>query len=83
MTGYVRLHRSLIGHPAFRNDAEAMAFAWMVARAAWKPSCVRYKGRAISLNRGQLAISVRFIPTVQIGSVDPEKRGFVHVRIIE
>ena len=25
----------------------------------------------------------RFIPTVQIGSADPEKRGFVHVRIIE
>jgi len=63
VTGYVRLHRSLIGHPAFRNDAEAMAFAWMVARAAWKPSRVRYKGRAISLNRGQLAISVRDMAT--------------------
>jgi len=59
MTGYVRLHRSLIGHAAFRNDAEAMAFAWMIARAAWKPARVRYKGKAISLNRGQLAISVR------------------------
>lgn len=59
MTGYVRLHRSLIGHVAFRNDAEAMAFAWMIARAAWKPTRVRYKGKAISLNRGQLAISVR------------------------
>lgn len=59
MSGYVRIHRSLIGHPAFRNDAEAMAFAWLVARAAWKPSRVRYKERAISLGRGQLAVSVR------------------------
>lgn len=59
MTGYVRIHRSLIGHPAFRNDAEAMAFAWLVARAAWKPVRVRYKDHGIQLERGQLAISVR------------------------
>jgi hypothetical protein len=59
MSGYVRIHRTLIGHPAFRNDAEAMAFAWLVARAAWKPARVRYKERAVSLDRGQLAVSVR------------------------
>jgi hypothetical protein len=59
VSGYVRIHRSLIGHPAFRNDAEAMAFAWLVAKAAWKQSRVRYKERAIILARGQLAISVR------------------------
>jgi len=59
MSGYVRIHRSLIGHPAFRNDAEAMAFAWLVTKAQWKPTRVRYKERAIVLNRGQLAISQR------------------------
>lgn len=59
MSGYARFHRSLIGHPAFRNDAEAMAFAYMVLRAQWKPTRVRYKGKAIGLNRGQLAMSVR------------------------
>lgn len=59
MSGYVRIHRSLIGHPAFRNDAEAMAFAWLVAKAQWKPTRVRYKERPIILERGQLAISVR------------------------
>lgn len=59
MSGYARFHRSLIGHPAFRNDAEAMAFAWMVLRASWKPVRVRYKGRAFTLNRGQLAVSQR------------------------
>lgn len=57
--GFVKLYRSLLGHPAFRNDAEAMAFAWMVIRASWKPSRVRYKDRAINLQRGQLAMSVR------------------------
>lgn len=59
MSGYVRIHRSLIGHAAFRNDAEAMAFAWMITRAAWKPSRVRYKERSIQLDRGQLAVSQR------------------------
>lgn len=59
MSGYVRIHRSLIGHPAFRNDAEAMAFAWLVAKAAWKPVRVRYKERSIILGRGSLAVSQR------------------------
>lgn len=57
--GYVRLYRSLLGHAAFRNDAEAMAFAWMIARAAWRPTKVRYRERTISLVRGQLAVSIR------------------------
>jgi DNA-binding transcriptional regulator YhcF (GntR family) len=48
-----------LGHPAFRNDAEAMAFAWLVVKAAWKQVRVRYKDRAIVLERGQIAISVR------------------------
>jgi len=61
--GFVKLYRSLLGHPAFRNDAEAMAFAWMVIRASWKPSRVRYKDRAINLQRGQLAMSVRDMGT--------------------
>lgn len=59
MSGYARFHRSLIGHPAFRNDAEAMAFAYMVLRAQWKATRVRYKGRGIHLARGQLSMSQR------------------------
>ena len=59
MSGYVHLHRKLLGHPAFRNDAEAMAFAWLVIRASWKESRVRYKDRLLTLKRGQLAVSVR------------------------
>lgn len=59
MSGFVSIHRSLLGHVAFRNDAEAMAFAWMIARAQWRPGKVRYKDRVIELSRGQLAVSVR------------------------
>lgn len=57
--GYARIYRTLLGHPAFRNDGEAMAFAWMVLRASWRDVRVRYKGRPISLSRGQLAVSIR------------------------
>jgi DNA-binding transcriptional regulator YhcF (GntR family) len=59
MSGYVRIHRALCGHTAFRNDAEAMAFAWLVMKAAWQPTKVRYKDRIIFLDRGQAAMSVR------------------------
>jgi hypothetical protein len=60
VSGYVRLYRSLVNeHPAFRNDAEAMAFAWLVAKAAWQPARVRYKERILHLKRGQLAMSQR------------------------
>jgi hypothetical protein len=59
VSGYVRIHRSLRGHPAFRNDAEAMAFAWMVMGAAWQLTRVRYKERLIVLQRGQIAVSQR------------------------
>ncbi len=59
MTGYARIHRSVLDHPAFRNDAEALAFAWLVLRAGWKAGRVRYKQRSIELRRGQLALSIR------------------------
>lgn len=57
--GFVLLYRSLLGHHAFRNDAEAMAFAWLIARASWQPTRVRYKGHVIDLKRGECAISIR------------------------
>lgn len=59
MSGYARIHRQVLDHPAFRNEAEALAFVGMVLRASWRPVRVRYKGRAVELKRGQFAVSVR------------------------
>lgn len=59
MSGYVRLYRSLIGHAAFHNDAEVMAFAWLILQASWKTTQTRYKGQPIVLQRGQVAITIR------------------------
>lgn len=57
--GYVLIHRKLFKNPAFKSEFEAMAFAWLVTKASWKEVTVRYKDRAITLKRGQLAVSVR------------------------
>ena len=58
-SGYVLIHRKLFKNPAFRNEFEAMAFAWLVTKASWRDVTVRYKERPIKLQRGQLAVSVR------------------------
>jgi hypothetical protein len=59
VSGYACIHRTVFGHPAFRNDGEAMAFAWMILKAQWRATRVRYKERVIQLQRGQLAVSQR------------------------
>ena len=57
--GFVLIYRRLWSDPTFADLTEAAVFAWMVCQAAWKPTAVRYKGRVIHLERGQLALSVR------------------------
>ncbi|WP_047866998.1 hypothetical protein [Sphingomonas paucimobilis] len=57
--GYIHFDRSFAGHPAFQNDGEVMAFAWMCLRASSHPLRVRYRGAAIDLYRGQLVASAR------------------------
>ena len=57
--GFIVYPRSIVEHPAFRDEGEAMLFVWLMGRAAWKPTRVRYKERAVYLKRGQLALSLR------------------------
>lgn len=59
MSGFTFIHRRVLRHPVFRNEAEALAFVWLIMRAAWQPTKVRYKDRLISLQRGQVAVSQR------------------------
>lgn len=57
--GYVLIHRKMFKNPNFKSEFEAMAFAWLVMKASWRDVTVRYKDRAITLHRGQLAVSLR------------------------
>lgn len=59
MSGYAHIHRRVLAHPVFRNEAEALAFVSMILKAAWKSTRVRYKDRVLTLHRGQVAISQR------------------------
>lgn len=59
MSGFVKLYRRILDNPVFKSDAEAMAFAWLILRASWQDTEVRYKGQIVTLERGQLTVSAR------------------------
>lgn len=63
MTGYVKAQRSRFDHHLFRSEKFCRGYAWdwLVANAAYKPRQVDVKGETITLERGQLCMSVRFI----------------------
>ena len=56
--GYVRIYRSILESPAFRNVEEAMFFAYLVLKANWRAGERRYDdphGRADG--RGHRAVA--------------------------
>lgn len=57
--GYVLIYRRVLDDPDFNNVGEAMAFIYLILKAAWKPCKVHYKGKSIDLERGQVALSLR------------------------
>jgi hypothetical protein len=57
--GYVRIYRSILENPAFRNAEEAMFFAFLVVKANWKAGERRYDERVYRLRRGQLVLGER------------------------
>lgn len=57
--GYVRLYRSLLENPVFRNPGEAMFFAYLVVLANWRAGTCRYDERVYKLERGDLVIGER------------------------
>ena len=74
--GFVLIHRSLWEHTGFRDLTEAAAFAWMISRAAWQPTKVRYKDRVVNLKRGQLSISLQDLAS-RTGWGIGKTRGFL------
>ena len=57
--GYVRIYRSLLENPNFRNAEEAMFFAYLVLKANWRDGQRWYDKRAYDLKRGELVIGTR------------------------
>lgn len=61
--GYFALYRGTLDHPVFANEpyTEREAWIWMLDEAAYRPRRKFIAGRMVSLNRGQLAASQRFM----------------------
>jgi hypothetical protein len=63
MAGYYLMHRNWHENPVFQNEpfCERMAWVWLIEEAAWKPTRKRVGGNIVTLERGQLAHSTRFM----------------------
>ncbi len=61
MSGFTKSYRSKWTHPVFRSLIEAAIWSWMCDTAAWKKTSVRHNDAIVSLERGQLVTSIRFI----------------------
>ena len=61
--GYIAVHRSIWDHDIFKAApfSEREAWLWLVSSAVWKPSKVRIGNSVVTLNRGELAFSERFL----------------------
>ncbi len=57
--GYVRIYRSILENPTFRNGEEAMLFAYLVLKANWRSGERRYDDRVYRLDRGEMVIGTR------------------------
>ena len=63
MNGYVAMSRTWQDHDIFEGDAFSRrdAWAWLIVSAAWKPTRIRTKCGPITLQRGEVAFSLRFL----------------------
>lgn len=61
MSGYSLSYRSKWNHPLFRDLREAGIWAWLCETAVWKDCRINFNGEIVSLKRGQIITSVRFI----------------------
>ena len=57
--GYVRIYRSILDNPIFRNVDEAMFFAFLIIKANWRAGERRYDERVYKLERGDLVLGER------------------------
>lgn len=61
MSGFIAMQRDALDHPLLRDAERFRAWFWLVANAAWKPTRARIKGQIVTLERGQLSFSQRFM----------------------
>lgn len=61
MTGFIAMQRDALDHPVLFDGGRFRAWFWLVANAAWKPTRTRIKGKIVTLERGEMTYSIRFL----------------------
>lgn len=59
MTGFIVMKKDALDHPLLKDGDRFRAWFWMLSRAAWKPTPFDVGGKVITLQRGQLCVSIR------------------------
>ena len=60
MSGWFAMNRAMFEHPIFAGKPERVAaWAWIIAKAAWKDTKQDANGRTVTVKRGQLLTSFR------------------------
>lgn len=61
--GVFAVDRGVFGHEVFADEpfTQREAWIWLIGEAAWKPRTRNIGGKVVSLERGQLAASLRFM----------------------
>ncbi|OAN53879.1 hypothetical protein A6A04_13380 [Paramagnetospirillum marisnigri] len=89
MSGFILLHRDLIGNPQFRGKDDEYAAIWLITNAAWEPTTARVAGKLISLDRGQCCFATSFLAqawecskaTAHARLRHFEKNGFIRTEV--
>ena len=60
--GFIVVRRGWRDNPIFKGEfSRGEAWLWLIENACWKPSRTRVKGETITLDRGEMSFSVRFL----------------------
>jgi hypothetical protein len=76
--------RGVFDHPLFRGQefSEREAWLWLIAEAAWKPGRQRVGRTLVTVERGQIAHSLRFMAGAWGWSLDRTRR-FINLLLAE
>ena len=62
MSGWICSHRKKWDHPLFKGNAlYAGLWDWMICKAAWEKTRFDVKGKTLTLDRGQLCVSLSYM----------------------
>ena len=73
--GHYQMHRGWMDNTIFRGKfCRAAAWVWLIENAAWRPRKFDIKGKTVTLHRGQLTASLRFMASAWGWKHDAVKR---------